>query len=499
MSVVNNEIQNTKVKLAGRTISLSAFLIVVAYALYSSSKWVMLAEDAGVETAVLFVSRFVGLATFAVMAVMFSRRLPNVKKLVTLVAVLILVNIVLVALSAPISGLANTVLVYASGICYGVASSLFFLLCMQVFCAFSLTTGAIMFGLAQLFTNCLMLLLALVPSTILVFLRLGFPVIAVVTLYFTLAGPLRRDGIVAWPVTKDQDEGSAVMTPAGLNADSGIFPATKYAWVVLLLAAFIFDSLFGVIAQVSSTAGDSFALYEPITDVVLIVIDALMLAFLCINGERFSLHAVLLVVTVLYATGFALYSYVWETGSPVAGALIRGGFDCSTVLLWVLLARKAHANQVRTYFYFGLFRCIASVYPGRLLGYFLLQGSGSQIDSITRISSAALWIICIFGIIIAFLASGSTGSSLSNNGSSAVGPVDLFAEQLEAFAARYQLSRREQEVLAGLLKGYTRESIAQQLYLSSDTVKSYVSRLYAKTKVNSKQDLIKLFEIEKSE
>lgn len=60
-----------------------------------------------------------------------------------------------------------------------------------------------------------------------------------------------------------------------------------------------------------------------------------------------------------------------------------------------------------------------------------------------------------------------------------------------ARAARtFDLTRREEEVLALLLKGRTRSEIARELYVSGDTVKTHIRNLYRKTGVAGKDELV---------
>ena len=49
-----------------------------------------------------------------------------------------------------------------------------------------------------------------------------------------------------------------------------------------------------------------------------------------------------------------------------------------------------------------------------------------------------------------------------------------------------ELSDRESEVLALIAKGSTNAQIADELYLSIETVKTYVKRLYAKLDVHNR-------------
>ncbi|MCI1479405.1 MAG: helix-turn-helix transcriptional regulator [Eggerthellaceae bacterium] len=56
------------------------------------------------------------------------------------------------------------------------------------------------------------------------------------------------------------------------------------------------------------------------------------------------------------------------------------------------------------------------------------------------------------------------------------------------------LSDRETEVTDYVVRGYTVASIAEQLYVSENTVRTHMKRIYAKCKVHKKQELIDLVE-----
>ncbi|WP_244977535.1 helix-turn-helix transcriptional regulator [Eggerthella guodeyinii] len=75
--------------------------------------------------------------------------------------------------------------------------------------------------------------------------------------------------------------------------------------------------------------------------------------------------------------------------------------------------------------------------------------------------------------------------------------VDRYREgedSVEARCARaartFDLTRREEEVLALLLEGRTRSEIARELYVSGDTVKTHIRNLYRKTGVAGKDELV---------
>lgn len=69
---------------------------------------------------------------------------------------------------------------------------------------------------------------------------------------------------------------------------------------------------------------------------------------------------------------------------------------------------------------------------------------------------------------------------------------------IEAFAVRektneyfQELSRREQEILEQLSKGYRYKEIADKLFISLDTVRTHIRNIYEKLQVNSRAEALK--------
>jgi len=63
----------------------------------------------------------------------------------------------------------------------------------------------------------------------------------------------------------------------------------------------------------------------------------------------------------------------------------------------------------------------------------------------------------------------------------------------EAFFTQYNLSQREQEIAALLLKGYQNHKIAETLYIAVTTVKTHIRHMFTKFGVNSRYELLILF------
>ena len=69
-----------------------------------------------------------------------------------------------------------------------------------------------------------------------------------------------------------------------------------------------------------------------------------------------------------------------------------------------------------------------------------------------------------------------------------------FSDGLEAFASDYGLTRREAEVVPYIYKGRSAKVIAGTLCVSESTVRTHIRRIYEKTEVHSKQELIDLID-----
>ncbi|NTU89881.1 MAG: hypothetical protein HGA54_08300 [Actinobacteria bacterium] len=71
---------------------------------------------------------------------------------------------------------------------------------------------------------------------------------------------------------------------------------------------------------------------------------------------------------------------------------------------------------------------------------------------------------------------------------------DIWKKKREKLAHDYNLSPRQEEVLALLAKGHDTKYIEDKLYISNHTAKSHIYAIYQKLDVHSRQDLIELID-----
>ncbi len=84
------------------------------------------------------------------------------------------------------------------------------------------------------------------------------------------------------------------------------------------------------------------------------------------------------------------------------------------------------------------------------------------------------------------VAAGPTNPHVANDPA----PVSALTSTIESVSARYGLSEREREVLAMLAQGRSRAHIGDRLGLANGTAGTYISRIYEKMRVHSKQELL---------
>jgi DNA-binding CsgD family transcriptional regulator len=104
--------------------------------------------------------------------------------------------------------------------------------------------------------------------------------------------------------------------------------------------------------------------------------------------------------------------------------------------------------------------------------------------------SGAVLLLLLFVVVLGSITRNSRPDLLPKQ----EGPQDTHANAVQELAQRYNLSNRETEVLALLVKGRSSTYICDELYISQNTVSTHIKRIYQKTGAHSKQEVINLYE-----
>jgi DNA-binding NarL/FixJ family response regulator len=82
----------------------------------------------------------------------------------------------------------------------------------------------------------------------------------------------------------------------------------------------------------------------------------------------------------------------------------------------------------------------------------------------------------------------SGGAPMSSSVATQV--LKMFSEANTPSGDDYHLSEREKQVLQLLVNGYSYKMIASEMYISIDTVRSHIKKIYEKLHVNSKSEAV---------
>ena|GEM_PF-1059915 len=100
----------------------------------------------------------------------------------------------------------------------------------------------------------------------------------------------------------------------------------------------------------------------------------------------------------------------------------------------------------------------------------------------------------LFGALSASAAGGGERESNWEDGKQTKAKRGAFVSACLEIAEEGRLSEREREVLLLLAKGYDANSIADQLVLSYNTIRSHIRKIYTKTDIHTHQELIAVIE-----
>lgn len=172
----------------------------------------------------------------------------------------------------------------------------------------------------------------------------------------------------------------------------------------------------------------------------------------------------------------------------IVNTLLLGAFGVTDLFWWSILGEMLdyHKNPARI-LGFGLSVNVAGVLIGEWISGI---SSGSGIENIPTLVS--LGAVCA-AIVVLPLLQRSLSLSLKNSSFfyilEAMTPEKQKAT-VEEFLHASELTEREREITALLLRGYTYRLISQELFISESTVKTHIQNIYYKFDVHNKTELL---------
>ncbi len=197
-------------------------------------------------------------------------------------------------------------------------------------------------------------------------------------------------------------------------------------------------------------------------------------------------------VLPMMVAGFLLLSFVGLQGgvnSPIFAAQV-----CFNVFLWILLSdisRKVHTSAI-TIFGWGLAISSGVGALGGALGTLVAQNP-NFFPNLLIISFITIMVLILAAPL---LFSNKVLSDISPDEAMHDGdlPEDSGCQQLSAIVERFDLTARETEVLALLLKGRSVVFIQTELCIAPGTARAHVRNIYGKLGVHSHDELLDVIE-----
>ncbi|MEE8716372.1 MAG: LuxR C-terminal-related transcriptional regulator [Coriobacteriales bacterium] len=209
-----------------------------------------------------------------------------------------------------------------------------------------------------------------------------------------------------------------------------------------------------------------------------------------IEGTRFGM--LLRVAIVAVGVSWALMPFLCER-APAAGC-----FVCSLVYIVQSTIMILFIDEMCTDYHFTI-SVVTGVHYGlfvlsAVVGALLFWAFFSANDTLTAVMLVSAVCIIASLLTIPFLPSRDSKASafamdrLPNDGVY----EDALVATERSISVRANLSPREEQVLALIVEGLSREQIAEELSLSVFTVKNHTSNIYAKVGVHSHNELVSL-------
>ncbi len=492
-------------------------LLVVALALLFSSVWSARNVAANQPDDIVNFDRLVKVATCFVVAYLFrSTRMPARRLFPLAVGCLLLGTGLYVVLNTAVAPDMSEYLPvgYLSSLFSGMGNGLVVIVAACALSTFPVWATAVAVPICYLLTETVYFALSYGTFGTLLVLR---PTLGLIGLAFVGAALLlirrggdRSEGTRGEGVRED-NRGGNVGHSMGIDLEEAGFrflgsPAER---PLVSAGMFLIPLIFGVISQVGSTGSPLPGLYDVANEAAAIGVLFLLAVYGAVRGARFSYGDILSRTAPLLATGCILMPITASWDVSAGQVLVKCGYALSQAMLWMLLARDSHAEPHRACLYFGVFYGVFELgtLTARASVRSLTSAFGIPEQLSWVVALLALWLIGVYGFALysaalrgrrteAGIAGAAQAGASSPAATRSVDSANIGAapERLEAFCETYGLSAREKEVLTETLHGYSMETIGGRLYISRDTVKTHLQRIYRKAGVVGKQELIAAIE-----
>jgi len=192
-------------------------------------------------------------------------------------------------------------------------------------------------------------------------------------------------------------------------------------------------------------------------------------------------------------TGLAYVLFVF-LGDSIFGfyltiTAIQIGYNLFSLFVWLLVGNLSTRYEAPFRFFgFGLFSILLGTFLGGFLSeYYYLQGDAPEL--VTAFSAIAAFFVAL--LLLPWLLEESSEINLAPNQTN-LGRLMSDQQYLEELYLKTGLTPREIEIVELLMEGCTNKAIAEKLYISENTIKTHLRKIYRKSNVSKKSELLAL-------
>lgn len=294
----------------------------------------------------------------------------------------------------------------------------------------------------------------------------------------------------------------------------------------VLLACFVSVLLLiqGVYSQITGLGGTGNThLFDMVAEIYVAGVRAAVLSYCLITKKELSVPRIAACASVIWLVGIPAVTFLWGTDAWLVGSLMlnSGRYILLPLVLIFGVQMARHYPNRSMLLIFLMIATVNSCYVSRFAVLaFIADPASITTEALLTISLFSMWVIAC--AIPAFVLvwqrlrsqdsqgadSGETAESGLTTHDSALTQAEAsdpvlvreiaFYQRFEALSNKAQLTERETEVLREAMHGYSIDNIAKHLNLSSQTIKTYLSRAYSRLGVTSKQAVLELLDSNKT-
>jgi DNA-binding CsgD family transcriptional regulator len=268
----------------------------------------------------------------------------------------------------------------------------------------------------------------------------------------------------------------------------------RLLWRPLLCTA-AFGFMSGLVSQVSAQGRLPLESFQQISIVASLIVVGILLLPALLLSKPLDITSAYRIALPIAAAGFLLLPFVWDTLFGLTNALVNMGLMTVSIILWCMLVATTVQTRLPAQMVFGI--CLAIVGGARLLGKllgFVYEGHLTQdFLSLAAVALVSIYLLSMVSLVFFKGQRLTRGHEAESEGLKVVvWGEDRYQECCGYIARSSDFTPRELEIFLLLGQGRSIASIAGNLFVSENTVKSHIRGIYRKLGVHSKQELIDL-------